>query len=586
MDDMTVNIVERACADRLCEFSDRIDPLLQRIFKMRNVSGDRELDYSLARLTPFHQMKGIKAAALLLADGIAEQKKMVVVGDFDCDGATSSALSVSALKAMGATTVSFITPNRFDYGYGLSTKIVKEVLKNKPDILITVDNGIASHSGVALAREQGVAVLITDHHLPPDTLPEANVIVNPNQQGCSFPWKSTAGVGVIFYVMCALRAELRRRDKAVLLPSMAQYLDLVALGTVADVVPLDYNNRILIYQGIERIKSGVTRPGICALIEVAGKQQSLLSASDLGFSLGPRLNAAGRLDDMSIGIKLLLSEHIDDARRIAEQLDQLNKLRRQIEMAMQEESKVELQALKTDSLFSESTHSLPWGICLYKDNWHQGVIGILASRIKEQTGRPVIAFAKDCETEKGLVIKGSARSIANFHMRDALSFIDSQHPNLLIKFGGHAMAAGMSLYYHDYPKFCDYFDQYVRNTLTEEALQITFHTDGSLTESQFTLEMVSMLKTAGPWGQNFPEPLFDGLFEIRQRKVLRGGHLKLQLALPNKMLLMDGLLFNSGLPQYHLPAETTQIRCLYRLERNFFRGRFKLQLIIEHFEPR
>jgi single-stranded-DNA-specific exonuclease len=499
-----------------------------------------------------------------------------VVGDFDADGATSTALVVSALRAMGATDVGYLVPNRFEYGYGLTPEIVALAAQDKPDLIITVDNGISSIEGVAAATAAGIRTLVTDHHLAGRTLPAAEVIVNPNQPGCTFASKNLAGVGVIFYIMLALRAELRRRDwfnaNAIKEPNLAQYLDLVALGTVADVVSLDRNNRILVAGGLQRIRAGQARPGIQALLEIAGRNPEALVASDLGFAVGPRLNAAGRLDDMSIGIECLLSPDSHSARPLANQLHQFNQDRRVIEQGMQDEA----LALLADLELAEGEEP-PVGITLYDPGWHQGVVGILASRIKDRLHRPTIAFA---DAEDG-EIKGSARSIPGIHIRDILDAVATRHPGLVSKFGGHAMAAGLSLERDAYDDFAAAFVAEVARHTEDVNLQAVIDSDGELLPGDFNLELASALRFAGPWGQHFPEPLFDGCFNIVQQRLVGEKHLKLVLAVPGTAELVDAIAFNVDLEVWPNPAQE-RVAAAYRLDVNEFRGRRSLQLVIEH----
>lgn len=560
------------------EFQTAIHPLLQRIYSARGVLHERELQYQLANL---HKptFKGLAQAVSLLADAVVAQAKIIIVGDFDADGATSSALAVLALRAMGLPHVDFLVPNRFEYGYGLTPEIVAVAAAQQPDIIITVDNGISSIEGVEAAQELGIAVIVTDHHLPGAQLPNADAIVNPNQPGCEFPSKNLAGVGVIFYVMNALRAELRQmgwfEESGIAEPNMASFLDLVALGTVADVVPLDYNNRILVAQGLQRIRAGVCRPGIKAMLEVSGKQANKLVASDFGFALGPRLNAAGRLDDMSLGIQCLMCESENLAREMAAQLDELNRDRKAIETGMQQEAMTMLQkTLQADA------ESLPWGLCLFDETWHQGVIGILASRIKDKYHRPTIVFADVGEGE----IKGSARSVPGFHIRDALDAVAARHPDLLQKFGGHAMAAGMSLTRANFAAFAQAFDEEVRRQLTADDLQAVVVSDGELTTQDFSLSVASQIREAGPWGQHFPEPVFDGEFFLVQQKLVGEKHLKMTLAYDAQgQQLVDAIAFNID-PARWPNSQATKVRVAYKLDINEFRGNTTVQLLVDYLE--
>lgn len=570
--------IRRRTPVKSVEFQTAIHPLLQRIYSARGVQHERELQYQLANLHK-PNFKGLQDAVSLLADAVVAQAKIIIVGDFDADGATSSALAVLALRAMGLPHVDFLVPNRFEYGYGLTPEIVAVAAAQQPDIIITVDNGISSIEGVEAARELGIAVVVTDHHLPGAQLPNADAIVNPNQPGCEFPSKNLAGVGVIFYVMNALRAELRQmgwfEESGIAEPNMASFLDLVALGTVADVVPLDYNNRILVAQGLQRIRAGVCRPGIKAMLEVSGKQANRLVASDFGFALGPRLNAAGRLDDMSLGIQCLMCESENLAREMAAQLDELNRDRKAIETGMQQEAMIMLQkTLQADA------ESLPWGLCLFDETWHQGVIGILASRIKDKYHRPTIVFADAGEGD----IKGSARSVPGFHIRDALDAVAARHPELLQKFGGHAMAAGMSLTRENFPAFAQAFDEEVRRQLSVDDLQAVVVSDGELTAQEFSLQIASQLREAGPWGQHFPEPLFDGEFYLVQQKLVGEKHLKMTLAHDAQgQNLVDAIAFNID-PAIWPNPQAQKIRVAYKLDINEFRGNTTVQLLVDYLE--
>lgn len=558
--------------------SDQV-PLLERIYAARGVKDSSELDYQLARLLK-PTFKGLDEALDLLADAIYSEAKILIVGDFDADGATSSALAVLGFRMFGHKNVDFLVPNRFEYGYGLTPEIVEVAAGYHPDIILTVDNGISSVEGVAAAQALGIAVVVTDHHLPGSTLPNADAIVNPNQPDCPFPSKNLAGVGVIFYVMTALRTRLREMgwfdEQSIPDPKMTDLLDLVALGTVADVVPLDHNNRVLVTQGLMRIRAGYCRPGIRAIAEIAGKSLANLRASDFGFAIGPRLNAAGRLDDMSLGIRCLMSDSEYEARDIAQQLDELNRDRKAIEAGMQQE------ALKSlEPIIQRAPDELPWGLCLYDQTWHQGVIGILASRIKERFHRPTIVFADADHGE----IKGSARSIDGFHIRDALDAVAAKHSHLLTKFGGHAMAAGMSLRAEHFAEFAAAFDSEVKRQLTPESLDATLFSDGVLDAHEFTLDLAAQLRDAGPWGQHFPEPVFDGQFRVVQRRVLSDKHLKLTLA-PNgdSRMIVDAIAFNvdQALCQN---ASLDWVRIAYKMDINEFRGKTQLQLLVDHIEP-
>lgn len=553
--------------------------LLQRVYQARGVTDKTQLTNQLSLLQK-PQFKGMSEAVNIIADAIVAQARVMVIGDFDADGATSSALAVLALRAMGLQQVDFLVPNRFEFGYGLTPEIVAVAAESHPDLIITVDNGIASVEGVNAAKELGIAVVVTDHHLPGPVLPDADALVNPNQPGCNFPSKNLAGVGVIFYVMSALRAELRQmgwfEESGIAEPNMASFLDLVALGTVADVVPLDHNNRILVAQGLQRMRAGFARPGIKALLEVAGRQADKLVASDLGFIVGPRLNAAGRLDDMSLGIQCLLTDDEHLAKEMAMELDGLNRDRKAIESGMQQEALKMLQQLE-----DKDASSLPWGLCLFDDCWHQGVIGILASRLKDRYHRPVIIFA---DAGDGL-IKGSARSVPGLHIRDALDAVAAKHSGLLQKFGGHAMAAGMTLNRENFDAFSKAFDEEVRRHLDEDDLTAVLVSDGDLQPGDFNLNIASQLREAGPWGQHFPEPLFDGEFFILQQRLVGEKHLKLVLS-PDAQgqQRLDAIAFNIDRAIWPAPM-IKKARLAYRLDVNTFRGQQTVQLMVEYIEP-
>lgn len=553
--------------------------VLNRVYANRNIQSEDELQYSIANLLPYTDLKGISEATSIISDSIKNQLSIVIVGDFDVDGATSTTVAVKALQSMGAAKVDFIVPNRFEYGYGLTPEIVAVAVERfNPDVIITVDNGISSIDGVKSAKELNLTVVVTDHHLPAATLPIADAIVNPNQAGCSFPSKMLAGVGVIFYVMLAVRSTLRDQnwfvEKNIPEPNLAELLDLVALGTVADVVPLDYNNRILVSQGLARIRSGKVRAGIKALIDVAGRESSRLIASDFGFAIAPRLNAAGRLEDMSLGIDCLLSDDISEAKRIAQQLDEINFARRDIEADMKQQAMAIL-----DGMHLDENKNLPFGLCLYDENFHEGVVGIIASRIKDQWNRPVIIFAK---SDNGL-LKGSGRSIKGFHLRDALDSVATKHPQLISKFGGHAMAAGLSIAESDYELFTQSFDAEVKRHLNEDDLQGVIMSDGELLESEFTMTTAEELRYAGPWGQTFQEPVFDGVFNIVNKRIVGEKHLKMSLQPEGLKFEIDAIAFN--VTDEDWSDQVKQAKIAYRLDVNVFRGNKNLQLMVEHIEP-
>ncbi|POF40725.1 single-stranded-DNA-specific exonuclease RecJ [Pseudomonas laurylsulfativorans] len=552
-----------------------IPPLLTRLYAARGVQSEAELDKSLARLIPFQQLKGIDAAVDLLVTALEQRQRILIVGDFDADGATASTVGTLGLRLLGAAHVDYLVPNRFDYGYGLTPEIVAVALERQPHLLITVDNGISSVEGVAAAKKAGLKVLVTDHHLPGDELPLADAIVNPNQPGCEFPSKALAGVGVIFYVLMALRARLRELGwyTSKPQPNIGELLDLVALGSVADVVPLDANNRILVHQGLERIRAGRARPGIKAILEVAKRDHARITSTDLGFIVGPRLNAAGRLDDMSLGIECLLTEDAGLAREMAAQLDGMNQDRKSIEQGMQREALAQLKDLPVESM--------PFGLCLFDPEWHQGVIGILASRMKERYFRPTIAFA---DAGDGL-LKGSGRSVQGFHIRDALSVVAAQHPNLITKYGGHAMAAGLTLPEANFPLFAEAFDTEVRRQMREEDLTGRLLSDGTLAVEEFHLELARALRHAGPWGQHFPEPLFHGVFQLVEQRVVGERHLKVVLKSECGSVKLDGIAF--GIDRDIWPNPTIKwVELAYKLDLNEFRGNETVQLMIAHIEPR
>lgn len=554
---------------------ENLHPVLRRVYCARGIKDNNDLDRELNGLIPFHDLLNIEKATELLIDTIKNNKKIIIIGDFDADGATSTSVAVIALKLLGAKQVNYLVPNRFTYGYGLTPEIVQVAHDQfSPDLIITVDNGIASTEGVTLAKQLGMRVLITDHHLAPAVLPNADVIINPNQPGCHFASKNIAGVGVIFYVMLAVRRALTDEnyfsENNIDNPSMVQLLDLVALGTIADVVPLDKNNRILVHQGLRRIRHGFARPGINALLTVAKRQADKLNAMDLAFALGPRLNAAGRLDDMSLGIACLLATDEAAALRMATELDQLNNERKLIESDMQQQAFASLQRLH----FNENT--LPAGMCLYDSSWHQGVIGILASRVKDVYYRPVIAFAKADDN----YIKGSARSIPGVHIRDVLASIATRYPHLISKFGGHAMAAGLSIAEKDFNEFARVFDEQIQ-ALNVSVGKVELMSDGELADKQIDLHLAQMLQEAGPWGQQFPEPLFEGRYHLIKQKIVAEKHLKCQLKSLHSDQHFEAIAFNVDLASW--PNDQAEVvNVCYRLAVNEFRGVRSVQFMIEH----
>lgn len=557
------NIIHRSypipTADHLQQAG--FSPLLARIYAARGIAQVEQLDTDLKRLLPFNLLKQVESMGKFLADAIAAQKKLLIVADYDADGATACAVGLRGLRALGAD-VDFIVPNRFEYGYGLTPEIVHLAALSQPDILLTVDNGIASVEGVQEAHRLGMQVLVTDHHLPGDTLPDAECIVNPNQPGCEFPSKNLAGVGVMFYVLMALRAEMRQRgafsDKSE--PNLGNLLDLVALGTVADVVKLDDNNRILVHQGLQRIRAGKSCAGIHALMRVARRQINQAGSYDLGFIVGPRLNAAGRLSDMSLGIRCLMTDDEAEAYELASKLNGLNEERRNIEADMQDAALEILQDFDPAESYTLS---------VFDEDWHQGVIGILASRLKEKFHRPVIAFAHSSEEE----LKGSGRSIPGLHLRDALDLVSKRHPELIKKFGGHAMAAGLSIAARDFNEFQQAFENVAQEMLGADDLVHTIATDGVLSATEYSLELAYALKQQ-VWGQGFPEPLFEGIFDVAQSRLVGEKHLKLRLSSPAGDF--DAIRF------FYADNVPARICAVYSLDVNEYNGRSNLQLIVRH----
>ena len=575
---IATRIERRTAADGTALPAD-LHPLLKRVYAARGIHDAVDLDLDLGGLADYRQLGGMPQAVALLAEALSSDRRILVVGDFDVDGATSSALLVRVLRRFGAKHADYLVPNRFEYGYGLTPEIVALAATRDPELIITVDNGISSLAGVEAARERGIKVLVTDHHLPGPTLPMADAILNPNLPGDTFPSKALAGVGVVFYLLTALRARLREQDwfqsRGLTEPNLAEHLDLVALGTVADMVPLDHNNRTLVAEGLRRIRAGRCIPGIRALMEAGKRDLKHAVASDFGFAVAPRLNAAGRLKDMSLGIECLLTDDEDRARELAAKLDTLNRERRDIEARMQQDALVAIQRMG----FRDDDPALPVGLCLFHEEWHQGVVGLVASKVKDRVHRPVIAFAR----ADGETLKGSGRSVRNMHLRDALEAVSTRHPGLLGKFGGHAMAAGLSLKAADLPAFRAAFDAEARRWLDREDLEGVLHTDGELVPSELSLECAELLRAAGPWGQGFPEPLFDGEFRLVDRRVVGSGHLKLVLEHLAAKARYEAIAF--GRTGGDIPADCSKVRIAYRPDVNEYRGERRLQLLIEHIEP-
>ena len=548
------------------------DDLLDRVFSARGINDPSQLERGLVNLLSPADLPEIDIAAARLADAVEQNQKILIVGDFDADGATSVALCLLALRAMGATNVDFLVPNRFDYGYGLSPEIVQLAATLAPNVIVTVDNGVASVDGVALANEMGIDVVVTDHHLPGDVLPDAHALVNPNVGDNAFASKSMAGVGVAYYLLSWVRQTLRQRDyfasRQIPEPNMAQYLDLVALGTVADVVPLDQNNRILVHQGLLRIRRGETRPGIAALARVGKRDLSTLSASDMGFALGPRLNAAGRLQDMSVGIRCLVTDDPAEAGQLAAELDSLNQTRREIEQGMVADAEMILTQITPapDEM----------GIAVYHESFHQGVVGIVAGRLREKFHRPAIVFADASDTSDEL--KGSARSIDGLNIRDVLDSIATRLPGMLPKFGGHAMAAGLSIKRVHLARFQKAFDKAVRAAVTQDMLDAVLLTDGSLKQEQLNLQTVATLADAGPWGNGFAEPLFAGEFKLVNQRVVGQDHLKLVLGLNDQ--LIDAIAFR----QKPLDGQPEHVKVVYKPALNDYADQQTLQLVVEYIE--
>ena len=573
---MSIEVLRRSVNTGL-QFNDSVHPLIQKIYKQRTISDADELELGLNNLLTPDKLMGIGDAVELLMIALEQQQRVLIVADFDADGATSCVVAINCLKQFGLKQIDYVVPNRFEFGYGLTPEIVELGRLKNPDLIITVDNGISSVAGVECANAAGIAVLITDHHIAPSHLPAAQAILNPNQPGCEFPSKCIAGVGVTFYLMLALRSHLRSLNWFEISnleePNLANQLDLVALGTIADVVALDRNNRILVDEGVKRIRAGKARPGIEALLKVSNREANRLKASDIGYSLAPRLNAAGRLEDMSVGIECLLSESENEAYHYALSLDGINRDRKKIEADMRE------QAWEALDEISMKTEDLPPGICLFDDRWHQGVVGIIASRIKDKFHRPSIAFAQVDGSEE---LKGSARSVKGFHIRDALDQVATKNPGLINKFGGHAMAAGLSLNKNDFEAFDHAFTEEVGRLLDEDQLKARVFSDGWVEAKWLNLQVAYLIEEAGPWGQEFPEPLFDGRFNLVQHRKVGENHLKMMLSpTDDPSVTLDAIAFN--VEAGHWPDQnSSEIEIIYRIETNHFQGNISLQLVVEH----
>ncbi|MEZ7228336.1 single-stranded-DNA-specific exonuclease RecJ [Alteromonas sp. DY56-G5] len=558
--------------------SSDLHPVIDRIYRGRNIANLDDLENGLKGLTHFNVLKGMPQAAQILANAVVQNKRIIIVGDFDADGATSTSVCILALRAMGYHNVDFLVPNRFDFGYGLSVPIVDEAAKQGAEVIVTVDNGISCIDGVTHAKSLGMQVVVTDHHLPGDVLPPADAIVNPNQPGCEFPSKNLAGVGVAFYIMLALKAELQQQghfERAGLAPpNLASLLDIVAVGTVADVVVLDKNNRILVHQGLQRIRAGKCRPGIKALVEVANRDCAHLTSTDLGFVVGPRLNAAGRLDDMSQGIACLLEDETIQARMIAAELDALNKERREIETGMKAQAETVLEQMALDE------GDMPSALVVYREDFHQGVIGIVAGRLKEKYLKPVIAFAHQDDE----IIKGSARSIPGVHIRDVLDEVNTRYPGVIEKFGGHAMAAGLSLPVAKLQDFEQAFVDIARAHMAKLDGNHALLSDGDLSSKELCLPFAHLLRQAGPFGQGFESPLFDGEFALLDQRLVGQKHLKMVLK-SDGANEVDAIAFNVDLKSWP-NAMVKRVHIAYRLDINVFRGQETVQLIVEQIEAR
>lgn len=576
---MSTNILRRrSILDTNQLTQSNLPPLLTRLYAQRGINNIKELQHNMQNLLTYQELFGIETAVNILVDAFLNKHNLLIVGDFDVDGATSVALMVLSLKKMGAYIVNFLVPNRFKDGYGLSTSIVEQAILLNTQLIITVDNGISSHVGVALAKNKGIKVIITDHHIPSDIIPMADAIVNPNLYKCSTSLKSLAGVGVAFYFMLALREQLNKQNwfkqKKIQPPNLAQLLDLVALGTIADMVPLDFNNRILVHQGLNRIRAGYCRPGIYALAKITNLNLSRLRTSDLSFTIVPRLNAAGRLNNMSLSVLLLLTNNISCAYTLASNLNNLNKVRRKIANNMEEEA----LSLCCDIINKQG--KIPLCFILYRDNWHQGIIGILATRVMERFHRPVIAFSR---AENGL-LKGSGRSITKLHLYNLLKRLNILYPNIILNYGGHAMAIGITLEQSQFAQFTQYFTELINKILHNTLLSNIIWSDGELTQQEFSFNTVNMIYQGGPWGTNFPEPLFDGRFYILSQQILGLKHLQLKLKPITGGPILNGIIFNVDL-HFWPNTNISIVEIAYKLEINYFFKQPNLQLLISHIWP-
>ncbi len=575
---MKNKLTHRQLPEALPELSPDIPLLLQRVYALRGITSMQELDYTTRNLCNYDNLDGTQTAVEIVYSAMQNNKRIMIVGDFDTDGATSTALTVKALKKMGCQHVDYIIPNRFDDGYGLSISVIKRALLKKADLIITVDNGVSAIEAVEFAKQSNLTVIITDHHLCPEQLPAADAIINPNLPNCSFPSKHLAGVGVAFYFMSALRAKLRQENwfKTHNLEeyNIASLLDLVALGTIADVVRLDHNNRILVHQGINRIRSGYCCAGIKALLHIARKDPVSFTSTDLAYYIAPRLNAAGRMDNMSLSVELLLCDDYDSALKQASDLDMLNNDRKLIEQTMYKEALSYIQELE------QQQSSFPNLLVVYHPEWHQGIIGILSARLKDKHYRPVICFAS---TEEG-ILKGSGRSIAGIHLRDLLDELDQNHPDLLVSFGGHAMAVGLSIRENDLERFRKHFETLIDKRLNANTLEQIIETDGEIDSQDFNYAMAKQLKESGPWGEGFTEPTFDGDFIVHQQRLFAEKHLRLVLEPKNGGPIIEGICFNVNLTQW--PDNTIKnVKIVYQLDVDDFRGNQTAKLMIRHIWP-